>query len=450
MKPKIFKIIFSISIGTFLFASNVVAQSSKQTIKKETYIPTDIWKVPKENNYDDPNSEYSNLRKLESENIVVFWAKDYGDDPANYPDLTKRFDPHEIIAECERIYKLYVEDLKFIEKGNSLTDKFKLLIYVFSEDDGTAYGGGAEEKVGVIWTPAVRINKKPYGAIAHEMGHCFQYLSKCDGNWAYSKPVSGSRGNSIFEMTSQYMLWQAYPNWIQFENYHLKAFLDKTHFAFMHETNMYHSPFVLEYWSSLHGIDFIGEMWRESLKDEDPVMTYKRLNNISQQEFNRELFIGYQKLITFDFPRIQQISSPYANQSTTKMDTLAKNYYRIQKSNCPQNYGYNAIPLKPTAKKVKLSFNGRTDLKEFNILNSENAGWHYGFVAVSKSGERTYGNVNNKMKGNVSFDIPKETEYLWLVVMGAPNEHMPHLIDGKDVTDEQWPYEIKLKGAELL
>ncbi len=451
MKRRSTQLFSALLLGLTLHASPILAQESISLAKKEVLLPTEIWKVPKNNDYNSSDSEYSNDRKLESDNIVLFWAKEYGKDPSQYADISKRFNPKEILAECERIYQFYVNDLKFVEKGKSLTDKYKLLIYVFSEEDGTAYGGGAEDKIGVIWTPAIRISKQPYGAIAHEMGHCFQYLAKCDGNWAFSKPVPGSRGNSIFEMTSQYMLWQAYPNWIEFENYHLKAFLNKTHFAFMHETNMYHAPFVLEYWSSLHGIDFIGKMWRESLIGEDPVMTYKRLNHLSQENFNKEMFEAYQKMITWDFPRIEKVSAKYANLNYTKLDTLKNGYYRIQKNNSPQNYGFNAIELKPTKSKVKLNFTGRIDLtNEFNIINPENAGWHYGFVAVSKSGSRTYGPMNNMEKGSVSFRVPKDTEHFWLLVMGAPKDHLPHLIDGKDETDEQWPYEIRLKGAELV
>ncbi|WP_447643102.1 MULTISPECIES: DUF6055 domain-containing protein [Chitinophagaceae] len=111
------------------------------------------------------------------------------------------------------------------------------------------------------------------GAIAHELGHVFQSFVIADGGVGFS-----TTGQSMYEMTSQYMLWQVYPEWLTFENYHLKAFLNLTHLAFLHEDNMYHSPFVLEYWSEKHGQDFVGKLWRSAQKGEDAVMTYKRIN----------------------------------------------------------------------------------------------------------------------------------------------------------------------------
>lgn len=430
-----------------------IAQTPETQSTKEAYIPTSIWRVPEGNDYNNPESEYSNARRLESDNIVLFWSKEYGQNPMDNQEETKRFDPKVVLATCEEFYRFYANDLKFVSVGNSLSDKYKLLMFVFGGDDGTAYGGGAEDKIGVMWTPAARIHKAPYGALAHEMGHSFQYLAKCDGNWAYSSPIEGSRGNSIFEMTSQYMLWQVYPEWITFENYHLKAFLGKTHYAFLHETNQYHAPFVLEYWATKHGIDFIGKMWRNAIKGEDPVRTYQRLSNISQTAFNDELFDAYRRFVTWDMPRIEKVSAPYANQHYTNLDSISGQRWRIAASNIPQNYGYNAIPLAVPGgenRLVKLQFAGITTYNNVTVPQPENAGWRYGFVAVSKDGKRTYGEIHHTPQGQASFNVPKETAFLWLVVMGAPQAHHTHLIDGKEETKERWPYEIELKNSKVL
>lgn len=109
-----------------------------------------------------------------------------------------------------------------------------------------------------------------FAAVAHELGHSFQAMVAADGNWGFGTTPAGSNGQAIWEMTSQYMLWQFYPEWITFENYHLQTFMVNTHKAFMHEDNRYSSPFVLEYWSDKHGIDFIGKLWREAKAGEDP------------------------------------------------------------------------------------------------------------------------------------------------------------------------------------
>ncbi|WP_295125626.1 DUF6055 domain-containing protein, partial [uncultured Chitinophaga sp.] len=231
---------------------------------KEAYMPAKVWRVPDNNDYTDNNSEYSNQRKVESDNIVVFWAKEFGEDPMSNPDTLKRFRIKEALKECDRFYDYYVDSLQFVEKGKSVTDKYKALFYVIGGKEATAFGGGAEDKIGILWTPAVRMNKAPYGALAHELGHSFQYLVHADGAWGFTSAPKGSRGQAIFEMTSQYMLWQVYPEWMTFENYHLVDFMKQTHYAFLHEINQYHSPYVLEYWSAKHGIRFMGQLWRKA------------------------------------------------------------------------------------------------------------------------------------------------------------------------------------------
>jgi hypothetical protein len=425
--------------------------STKKQGGKELYMPAKTWKVPENNDYTNNNSEYSNQRKAESENIAVYWSKEFGDDPSKNADSTKRFTIDEALKECERFYNYYVNDLKFVEKGHSYTDKYKVLFYVIGGKGGTAFGGGAEDKIGVLWTPAARMNKAPYGALAHELGHSFQYLVHADGAWGFTSSPEGSHGQSIFEMTSQYMLWQVYPEWMVFENYHLVDFMKQTHLAFLHEKNQYHSPYVLEYWSDKHGIDFMGKLWRGATKGEDAVMTYKRLNSISQQQFNDEIFDAARKFITWDMKRIENVSKKYANQHKSTFTDVGNNWYRIAEANCPQNYGYNGIQLKVPAvgTTIKLDFKGIAGSDGYKAINTEKAGWRYGFLAVKEDGSRVYGDVFSKNKGAAKFVVPENTQYLWLVVSGAPTEHWEHISDGKDENDEQWPYQIKLSGTSL-
>ena len=139
-----------------------------------------------------------------------------------------------------------------MDKEKSFAAKYKFLIFVFGGRGGTAFGGAIDDKIGALWTPAVRINREPYGVLAHELGHSFQALLRADGG-------GGFRGGAIYEMTAQYMLWQVYPEWMTFENYHLVDFMRQTHLAFLHQDNMYHSCYPLEYWSNKHGLEFIGE-----------------------------------------------------------------------------------------------------------------------------------------------------------------------------------------------
>jgi hypothetical protein len=437
-----------ISSATTQFRAIDMPRTNKNIVRKELYIPSKVYRIPENNDYSNDESDYSFKRMVESENLAIFWHKEFGNDPSINPNERKRFNPKEAIKELERFYDYYVNQLKLVDKGHSLTDKYKMVLYVLSGEGGTAFGGGTDNKVGMLWTPPGRMSKMPYGTLAHELGHSFQYIMRADYG-------TGPRG-AVSEMSAQYMLWQVYPEWMTFENYHLVDFMKKTHYAFLHPTNMYHSPYVLEYWSNKHGIEFFGKLSKSTKEGEDPVTTYKRITNLSQEQFNDEMFDACRRFITWDIKRIETVAKPYANQHKASLAAVGDGWYRITKSNCPQNYGYNGIKLQvPKAgTKLRLSFKGIAGSEGFNKVKTDKAGWRYGFVAYKKDGSRTYSDVYKEANGSVKFKVPKNTEYLWLVVMGAPNEHWPVSV-GRSTTEtannleEEWPYEIKLSGTGL-
>ncbi|MDM8158587.1 DUF6055 domain-containing protein [Labilibaculum sp. K2S] len=428
--------------------ANKSNMESKQTaVEKELYLPAEIYFVPDSNDFSCDTSKYCYKRMVQSANIALFWDKEFGDNPMTNADETKRFNANEALKECERFYNYYVNDLKIVQKGKSLSDKYKLLMFVFGGKEGTAFGGGEEDKVGVLWTPATRINRAPYGALAHEMGHSFQYISSADSGTGPTGP--------IIEMSAQYMLWQVYPEWMTFENYHLVDFMKGTHYAFLHPANMYHSPYVLEYWSDKHGKEFFGNLCRATKNGEDPVATYQRMNSLTQDQFNDEMFDASRKFITWDLKRIEKVAKQYTNQHYTVLNDIGNGWYQIAASNCPQNYGYNGIKLNvpKMGTKVVLNFKGIAGAKGYNKVKIDKAGWRYGFLASLKDGSRVYGDVFKSAADTVSFTVPENTEYLWLVVSGAPTEHWPVVFkwgaSDDDSKEEQWPYQIKLSGAEI-
>jgi len=426
----------------------IASDNSQPTEKpgpKRLYIPADLWLVPKNNDYTNDNSEFSNQRKVESKNFALLWAKEYGSDPSANPNSAKRFKPDEVLRECERFYDCYVNRLKFVDSKHSVANKYKILVVVFGGDDGTAYGG-ADGSLGTLWAPAIRMSRRPYGAAAHELGHTFQSFVHADGANGFS-----GTGQGIFEMTSQFMLWQVYPEWMTFENYHLVNYLKNTHLAFMHEANQYCSPYVLEYWSNRHGVDFIGKLWRQALPGEDPVMAYKRLSKLSQTQFNDEMFDAGRRFITWDLRRIDKLARQYANQHRSTLNSIEDGWYRIAEANCPQNYGYNGIRLKVPAEgtQVTLDFKGVAGTPGFKAIHVERAGWRYGFLAVKEDGRRVYGPSLFAVEGSTQFVVPDKTAFLWLVVSGAPTEHWMHLRSGDEGSGEQWPYQIRLTGTSI-
>ena len=280
-----------VALSIVLAASNLASAQSDDTpttpaakpASKEVLLPERIIRVPSGNDFNNPDSEFCYQRSKSSDDFVMFWAKEYGDDPAANPDQTKRFDVDFALKECERFYDYYTNTLKWVDKEKSFAAKYKFLIFVIGGRGGTAFGGSIDNKIGALWTPASRLARTPYGVLAHELGHSFQAILRADGSPTF-------RGGSINEMTSQYMLWQVYPEWMTFENYHLVDFMKATNLAFLHQDNQYHSAYVLEYWSNKHGVDFIAKLWREAKRDEDPVLAYQRLTSITQEQFNDEMF----------------------------------------------------------------------------------------------------------------------------------------------------------------
>jgi hypothetical protein len=418
---------------------------------KELLIPARIMRVPATNDFNNPDSEFSFKHSKSSDNFVLFWAKEYGDDPMTNSVADRRFNADEVLKEADRFYNYYVDTLKWVDKDKSLATQYKFLFFVIGGSGGVAFGGSIDNKIGAFWSPATRIHRAPYGVVAHELGHSFQAFDRADGAASFS-------GGSIAEMTSQYMLWQVYPEWQTFENYHLNDFMKATHLAFLHPDNQYHTCYPLEYWSFKHGVEFIGKMWREVQRGEDPVMTYKRLTQVNLDQFNDEMFDACRRFVTWDMPRIEKVAARYADQHTTSITNAADNWFQIAADKCPQNYGYNAIKLKvPAANtKVTLDFKGIAGAEGFSQAQLEKAGWRYGFLAHQDDGSRVYSDIFSKSDGSAEFTVPANTKFLWLVVMGAPTEHWVRA-GGRGRrgaaaapnanANEQWPYKFKLTGT---
>jgi hypothetical protein len=447
-----------LSLGVISIASgqttHPAAGSTTQPAGKEVLIPQRVTRVPEGNDYNDPNSEFCYQRSRSTANLVLFWAKEYGDDPAANPVENRRFNVDRVLTECERFYEYYMDTLKWLDKETSQAAKYKFLIYVIGGSGGTAFGGAIDNRVGALWTPATRINREPYGVIAHELGHSFQAILRADGH--------PGPGRGLHEMTSQYMLWQVYPEWMTFENYHLVDFMRQTHLAFLHADNQYHSCYPLEYWSNKHGVEFIGKLWREAQRGEDAVMAYQRITNINQEQFNDEMFDACRRFVTWDMPRIEKVAAQYANQHTTTIMAGDQGWYKIVPEKCPQNYGYNAIQLKVPAAgtKVSIEFEGIVGDEGYRSVQPEKAGWRYGFLASKDDGSRVYSETFSKSPGTAEFAVPEGTKFLWLVVMGAPTEHWIHVPargSGRrgaasapatnPNSNEQWPYQFKLSGT---
>lgn len=77
---------------------------------------------------------------------------------------------------------------------------------------------------------------------------------------------------------------------------------------------------------------------------------------------------------------------------------------------------------------------------------------------MKKNGKRVYGKMNVGVNGKnapVSFEVPEDTQFLWLVVTGAPTVHRDKQKGWKQQREEigkepQWPYRFRLTGAKVM
>lgn len=407
--------------------------------EKSIYIPKDL----RDMDLNDPESKWSFKRMVSTPDVALFWAKGFGNDITQAPDLdghNMKVDLANLMGKLQHFYDFFYKDLAFVKPGTK-ADKYKMMVMLDYSLEGTAYGGEYDGQIGALWIAPNRVQDKNLNCIAHELGHSYQSQISCDGE-GYSWGGCG-----FFEMTSQWMLWQVNPEWQKDERFHLDAFSNLTHKAYLHIDNIYHSPYVIELWGEKHGRPFIAELYRQGQVGEDPVMTYKKLTGLDQEAFNDEMWHNYARLVNWDIDRVRDYTRGYTDIWHSNLENAGGGWQRIAKDNAPENYGFNVIPVTvPEAgKTVTVNFRGEAGRKGYITKNKDKAGWRYGLVAVDSEGNAHYGEMQKAKNGKVTYTAPadKKIDKLWLVVMGAPTEHWRN-VDGPDNPgDAQWPYSIK-------
>lgn len=427
----------------FLFVGLSAAAMAQDSAKvavpvfhgKQMFIPEDL----KGMDLTDPESKWSYARMDTTENMVIFWEKGFGPDLANPPQLDGH-DMHVDLAnlkeKLEADYRCFRDSLKFVKAG-SKSEKYRMMVMLNYSLEGTAYGGDYDQTIGGLWLAPNRVQDKQLNCIAHELGHSFQCQITADGEGI------GWGGNGFYEMTSQWMLWQMNPHWMDDENYHWQAYRKTFNKAFLHLENIYHSPFVIEYWGMKHGKPFIAELFRKGRQGEDPAMTYKELTGMSQAEFCDDMFHADCMQVNMDYPRVWNETRRHALQLSTPLKPLVDGWMTPDPSDIPENYGFNVfeVKVKEGKHKVKADFCGLQAI-DATPAQAAKAGWRYGFVGVTTEGATVYGSIFSAAKGKVSFSWDKGTQmkHVYLVVMGAPAEHWKNVEEGKDV---KWNYKVK-------
>lgn len=418
---------------------------------KAIYIPQDL----KSNNFTKNESQWSYYRMAYSDNFIVFWEKGFGNDPSTAREQSMRVDIKDLLQKAEMFYDVNVNKLKFAEEKKSNISRYRMMIFLKYQSEWLATGAGYDDVIGALWVNPSTC--QPVGSvIAHEVGHSFQYQTYCDNSastcgWRYGFGVNAEGGNGWWEQCAQWQAYKVYPE-EQFTNYNYAGYLASAHKHLLHEEPRYSNYFIQDYWCMKQGIEFIGRLWRESKKPEDPIETYQRLTGVNQNTFNDEIFDAARRSVLWDIDGIREAGKGYIGRPQCKLTALADNYYSIDPSQCVENYGCNAISLNVPAKSMLVSarFVGMPGADGYRSKNMDKAGWRYGFVAYLKDGSCAYSNMFSEKEGTATFTCPDDCQKLYFVVTGAPTSHWHHAWDDDDTNDEQWPYKVKFDGTSIF
>ena len=404
---------------------------------KAIYIPADL----RDMDLQSDQSTWSYRRMRCTPNLAIFWQRGFGQDLASAPPLDGHpmtVDLPNLEAQLERFYTYYRDSLHFC-MPTSRADSTRMMVMLNYSLEGTAYGGCYDDSIGALWIAPNRIQDHKLNCIAHELGHSFQCqigADRAEREW---------QAYGFYEMASQWMLWQVNPEWITDESYHFEAFSRLTHRAFLHIDNIYHSPYILQYWSDVRGRDVIGRLFREGRNGEDALMVYKRLFQLSQQDMCDEMFEACRHIVGLDYQHARGVTRQYTGHLTTPLQADSGGWLSPDDAVLPENYGFNVIPIDSAllATRLVVRFEGLTG--RVTASYRQYAGWRYGFVAETSDGYYHYSPAGALASGTLSYLLPAATRRAWLVVMGAPSLHWR--TDTPDTAASiQWPYRFSLHG----
>lgn len=435
--------------GLFLILGIGVAAGQKQV-----YVPTFI--TDQNMDLNDPASQWAYERSKETDNIVLFWEPGFGADPSTNPS-PYTVDIDAVLEEAELAYDYFIDSLGFAVRGNSVTDQYKLMVFLLYTTDWAAFGSGQDDLVGSLFVSPAAANIND--VLAHEIGHCFQYITGCDteGGFRYGFGPNGEGGNGFWEQCAQWMAFKLYPERIMDE---AVGFANLSHLHIVHENTRYQNYFITEYWSHKQGLDFIGQLWTDAEYLEDPIQAYQRLTGIDQEAFNDEIYEYAARLTTWDLPDLYPYSDAFITAGPqSELVPRDEEYWMSEVSESIENYGFNAIRLNAPQEEtlIAVELQGLVNEPGFRAINPALGGWRFGFVALLEDGTRVYSDAGTSKVAQgsasaetVSFLCPDDCEKLWLVVSGAPQAHWKHEWDDDPSNDEQWPYKVKFSNVELF
>ena len=233
-------------ITTLVFLMTLASVAFAQ---KTVYIPNE-WRNPwpsdsllyKES---DPDNKYtwSKSRSVESDNVIIFWDKNYGNKKPNELATSdwNYVDIPDLLNKCEAFYDLEINKLGFVDPVKSNHSKYKMMVLMnYSKPgDWACYGGGYDFVISALWLNSATC--KPVGhSVAHEVGHSFHYMCYAEHSGHQDSNTDNTgfhlacgNGQAIWEQTAQWQAAQSYPE-LMFDQ-SIGVFRRSHNYAFSHE-----------------------------------------------------------------------------------------------------------------------------------------------------------------------------------------------------------------------
>ena len=486
-------------LKTLLIAVLTMLGTWEAKAQKTVYIPNE-WRNPYPSDSllyaeNDPDCKYtwSKTRSRETDNVIVFWDKFYGD---KAPDQLAKsnalyVDIDDLLRKAESFYELECSELGFVNPETSNLAKYKVMVLMNHTTDWVCYGGGYDYQVSALWLSPSTCH--PVGhSVAHEVGHSFHYMCYAeDSNHGAKSNVQtgfhGAVGNGsvTWEQTAQWQANQSYPQYMFSQSFPI--FRNSHNLAFTHEWHRYQSYWFFYYLCQLTGKrTAVADVWNYT------VTTVSDFNQVlmKQQKWNTtELYRHYYdyaaRCATWDFDVCVPYRSAHIGDFHYAAVLMPDNRYQVAFESVPQSTGFNVIPLvvPEVGTTVKATFtalaassstklaegdpglylDGNTQWAKSNRTSYYTIGTNYyrgfrlGYVALMRDGTRQYfqqdsiycqSTVGNECE--IAMTVPEGTERLWMIVSPAPKKYYQHTWDENfSLNDDAWPYQVAFQGTDI-
>ena len=461
--------------------------------QKKIYIPQE-WRQQRSDTLlyaeSDPDNKYtwSKSRSKETDNVIVFWDKYYGDKSPSQTSGFYHVDIDDLLAKCEAFFDLEINQLGFVDPTSSNLSKYKVMVLMNHTQEWTCYGGGYDYQVSALWLNPSTC--KPVGhSVAHEIGHSFHYMcySEASNHGADRSCQTGfhgavGNGSVTWEQTAQWQANQSYPE--EMFNQSIGVFRNSHNYAYTHEWHRYQSYWFFYYLCQLYGdIKTVANVWNypeTTVKDFNQVlMDYKQL---SVRDLYKLYFDQACRLVTWDLDVCKPYRNNYIGDFTYLCALTADGRYQVALASCPQGTGFNVIPLqvpeagtditthltglRPNAALADADpgeyLDGNSQYSKYSqrhyIMGGSRTdrGFRMGYVALMKDGSRRYFSEDSVycqgasiVTEDYSMTVPEGVSQLWLVVSPALKHYTQHKWDEKIDADDMWPYQLQFEGTDI-